>query len=84
MILLLLIHSLLMLPLFVGFVIDLVLWFLVPYFRLAIILIRKRAGYFTPGGEGVVLGNFLYIRRLSPFFWFKLLNFNIFWGFQKV
>ena len=26
---------------------------------------------------------FLYIRRLGLFFGFKILNFNIFWGFQK-
>ena len=26
---------------------------------------------------------FLYIRRLWSFFGFKILNFNIFWGFQK-
>ena len=27
---------------------------------------------------------FSYIRRLGPFFWFKILNFNIFMGFQKI
>ena len=27
--------------------------------------------------------NFLYILRLGLFFGFKILNFNIFWGFQK-
>ena len=27
---------------------------------------------------------FLYIRRLGLFFGFKILNFNIFWGFQKI
>ena len=26
---------------------------------------------------------FSYIRRLGLFFGFKILNFNIFWGFQK-
>ena len=26
---------------------------------------------------------FSYIRRLGPFLGFKILNFNIFWGFQK-
>ena len=26
---------------------------------------------------------FLYIRRLGLFFGFNILNFNIFWGFQK-
>ena len=26
---------------------------------------------------------FSYIRRLGSFFGFKILNFNIFWGFQK-
>ena len=26
---------------------------------------------------------FLYILRLGLFFGFKILNFNIFWGFQK-
>ena len=26
---------------------------------------------------------FSHIRRLGPFFGFKILNFNIFWGFQK-
>ena len=26
---------------------------------------------------------FSYIRRFCPFFGFKILNFNIFWGFQK-
>ena len=34
------------------------------------------------GGEGTLI--FSYIRRLgSFFFWFKILNFNIFGGFQK-
>ena len=37
-----------------------------------------------PGGGGGG-GNliFSHIRRLGPFFGFKILNFNIFWGFQK-
>ena len=33
------------------------------------------------GGGGVLI--VLYIRRLRLFFEFKILNFNIFWGFQK-
>ena len=34
------------------------------------------------GGRGTLI--FSYIRRLgSFFFWFKILNFNIFGGFQK-
>ena len=36
----------------------------------------------SPGGGGVTL-IFSHIRRLGPFFGFKILNFNIFWGFQK-
>ena len=32
------------------------------------------------GGGGTLI--FSYI-RLGSFFWFKILNFNIFWGFQK-
>ena len=27
---------------------------------------------------------FSYIRRLGSFFWFKILNFNIFWVFRKM
>ena len=27
---------------------------------------------------------FSYICRLGPFFWFKILSFNIFGGFQKI
>ena len=34
-----------------------------------------------PRGGGSLI--FSYIRRLGPFFGFKILNFNIFWGFQK-
>ena len=33
------------------------------------------------GGGGTLI--FSYIRRLGPFFGFKILNFNIFWGCQK-
>ena len=33
------------------------------------------------GGGGTLI--FSHIRRLGPFFGFKILNFNIFWGFQK-
>ena len=33
------------------------------------------------GGGGAEI--FIYIRRLGPFWGFKILNFNIFWGFQK-
>ena len=33
------------------------------------------------GGGGTLI--FSYIRRLGPFFGFKILNFNIFLGFQK-
>ena len=33
------------------------------------------------GGGGTLI--FSYIRRLGPFFWFKILNFDIFGGFQK-
>ena len=32
-------------------------------------------------GGGTLI--FSHIRRLGPFFGFKILNFNIFWGFQK-
>ena len=34
----------------------------------------------SPGGCTLI---FSYIRRLGSFFWFKILNFNIFGGFQK-
>ena len=40
------------------------------------------------GGGGTLI--FSHICRLGPFFWFKILNFNIFvvnnyfWGFQKM
>ena len=45
--------------------------------------IKKRFAYLlTQGGGGGAL-KFLYIRRLWLFFAFKILNFNIFWGFQK-
>ena len=37
---------------------------------------------YKPGGGGGTL-IFSHIRRLGPFFGFKILNFNIFWGFQK-
>ena len=39
----------------------------------------------VPGGGGVGgMLIFSYIRKLGPFyFWFKILNFNIFGGFQK-
>ena len=33
------------------------------------------------GGGGTLI--FLHIRRLGPFFGFKIRNFNIFGGFQK-
>ena len=33
------------------------------------------------GGGGTLI--FSYIRRLGSFFLFKILNFNVFWGFQK-
>ena len=33
------------------------------------------------GGGGTLI--FSHIRRLGPSFGFKILNFNIFWGFQK-
>ena len=33
------------------------------------------------GGGGTLI--FSNIRRLGPFFWLKILNFNIFLGFQK-
>ena len=33
------------------------------------------------GGGGTVI--FSYIRRLGSFLWFKILNFNIYWGFSK-
>ena len=35
------------------------------------------------GGGGVVTMIFSYIRRLGFLGGFKILNFNIFWGFQK-
>ena len=35
----------------------------------------------TPGGGGTPI--FSYIRRLGPFFGFKILNFDIFLSFQK-
>ena len=34
-----------------------------------------------PGVRGTLI--FSYIRRLGSFFWFKILNFHIFGGFQK-
>ena len=34
-----------------------------------------------PGGGGTLI--FSHIRRRRPFFGFKILNFNIFLGFQK-
>ena len=34
-----------------------------------------------PGGGGTMI--FSYLRRLGSFFGVKILNFNIFWGFQK-
>ena len=38
--------------------------------------------YSSPrGGGGTLI--FSHKRRLSPLFWFKILNFNIFGGFQK-
>ena len=37
----------------------------------------------SPGGRGGTM-IFSYIRRLGSFFWFKILNFIIFWGFQKM
>ena len=37
--------------------------------------------YLAPKGLGTL--RFSYIRRLGLFFGFKILNFNIFWGFQK-
>ena len=33
------------------------------------------------GGRGTLI--FSHIRRLGIYFWFKILDFNIFWGFQK-
>ena len=36
----------------------------------------------SPGGGGGTL-TFTYIRRLGSLFWVQILNFNIFWGFQK-
>ena len=35
-----------------------------------------------PRGGGTLI--FSRIRRLGPFFGLKILNFNIFWGFQKI
>ena len=44
---------------------------------------RAHALYVTfPGGGGGTL-IFSHIRRLGLFFRFKILNFNIFWGFEK-
>ena len=37
----------------------------------------------APGGGGGCTLKFSYIRRLGSFFGFKILNFNIFGGFQK-
>ena len=37
-----------------------------------------------PGGGGVYSDIFIYIRRLGPFFGFKILNFIIFCGVQKM
>ena len=46
--------------------------------------IRISVGWLCPGGGG---GGgtliFSYISRLGSFFGFKILNFNIFWDFQK-
>ena len=36
--------------------------------------------HFLPRGGTLI---FSHIRRLGPFFGFKILNFNIFWGFEK-
>ena len=39
---------------------------------------------YIAGGGGVTV-KFLYIQRLGLFFGgFKILNFNIFWGFRKI
>ena len=51
-----------------------------------IILYERKNGIDHPGrshprGGGTLI--FSYIRRLGPFFGFKILNFNIFLGFQK-
>ena len=37
--------------------------------------------HFPRGAGGTLI--FSYIRRLGSFFGFNILNFNIFWGFQK-
>ena len=42
---------------------------------------RKKLVYSPGGGGGTLI--FLYIHRLGSFFWFKILNFNIFGGSQK-
>ena len=42
---------------------------------------RLLAGFHTGGGGGTLI--FSYIRRVGSFFGFKILNFNIFGGFQK-
>ena len=42
----------------------------------------KSPGVCVGGGGGGTL-IFSYIRRLGSFFWFKILKFNIFGGFQK-
>ena len=40
----------------------------------------SRNGGLGPRGGTLI---FSHIRRLGPFFGLKILNFNIFWGFQK-
>ena len=42
---------------------------------------QRNRGRGSRGGGGTLI--FSHIRRLGPFFGFKILNFNIFWGFQK-
>ena len=44
----------------------------------------KKSGSPGGGGGGGSTLIFSHIRRLGPFFGFKILNFNIFWGFQKM
>ena len=47
-------------------------------------IIRFQPGFSPPGwggGGGTLI--FSYIRRLGNFFWFNIVNFNTFGGFQK-
>ena len=48
--------------------------------RREILLLRSVCLFVPHGGDTLI---FPYVRRPGYFFGFKILNFNIFWGFQK-